>query len=181
MKSIRSLFPVIAAVIASVMIAGCGAKTEKWAYIHEPEEVILSLSDNGKAIYKGEKYSYTRDDTFLTLTDSKGESKKMRFLPDGDRMLLYETSTYTYDGTGTPDSIVGMWTQDNGWLFQFTEDGSFSEENIFYGHYQVNEADQTIKLMYDEPLEDAILYYSLEGNELTIDYPWPVLRVADDK
>lgn len=162
-------------VISALFLAGCGNK-ESWAYIHDPETEILSLSDNGKAEYKGDNYSYTRDDKFLVLKDGNGNETKMRFIPDGDKMVLYESSTYTYDGEGEPDSILGVWTQDNGWLFEFTDKGTFTEENIFYGHYEVNEADHTIKLMYDEPMEDAILYYSLDGNELTIDYPWPMVR-----
>ena len=29
--------------------------------------------------------------------------------------------------------------------------------------------------MYSDPIEDAVLYYSLDGDKLTIDYPWPMV------
>ncbi len=40
---------------------------------------------------------------------------------------------------------------DNGWSYQFTENGEFSEENIFHGHYLLDEKNSCIKLMYDDP------------------------------
>jgi hypothetical protein len=52
----------------------------------------------------------------------------------------------------------------------------FSEEDAFYGHYSVDEANSSVKLMYDAPLPDATFYYSLAGKELTIDYPWPLVK-----
>lgn len=175
-KTVRFvLIPLMILMIS--LISGCGAVTEDWAYIHEPETTVLSLSDNGKAIYKGEKYNYVKDDTFFTLTRG-GEELKLRYLMDGDKMVLYEKSTYTYDGEGSPDGIVGVWKQDNGWLYEFTADGSFSEESIFFGHYTVDESNGTIKLMYSDPIEDALLYYEFDGDDLVIDYPWPMVHTT---
>lgn len=163
-----------------LILAGCGGPKESWAYIHDPQVEILSLSDNGKAEFHGNDYKYTKDDSYFTLTDKDGKEEKHRYIPNDKGMIFYETSTYKYDGEGEPEGIVGIWTQDNGWLFQFTENGTFSEENIFFGHYAVNEDDHSIKLMYDDPIEDAILYYSLDGKELTIDYPWPMVPTGTD-
>ena len=98
-----------------------------------------------------------------------------RYEMDGDNMTLYEESTYTRVGTG--EGVVGTWTQSNGWSYVFTENGEFSEEGIFYGHYTVEEANSRIKLMYDDPIEDAYLYYTLDGDKLTVAYPWPMVRV----
>ena len=178
MKRLRYI--AVLAMMLSVMIqvTGCGSNKESWAYNHEPETEILSLSDNGKAVFHGEKYTYTRDDEFITLKDKSGSELKLRYMIDGEEMTLYESSTYDRDGEGTPGSIVGVWKQDNGWSYQFTSEGTFTEENIFYGHYAVNEQEGTIKLMYDEPLEDAILYYSLDGDKLTVDYPWTLVKTV---
>ncbi len=177
MKKIKKyIFSAI--IIASVAaLWGCGSKTEKWAYIHEPDKEVIALSDNGKVTYKGNEYTYTKDETFLKLKDKNGQELDLRYEESGDKMTLYEESVYTRDGEGKEGSIVGVWKQDNGWSYQFTEDGKFSEENIFYGHYSVDDANSCIRLMYDDPIEDAFLYYSLDGDKLTVAYPWPMVRV----
>ena len=178
MKRLR--FVTVLVLMLSVMIqtAGCGSNKESWAYNHDPSTEIISLSDNGKAVYKGEKYSYTKDDEFITLKDSSGTELKLRYLIDGEEMTLYEKSTYDRSPEGPSEGLTGLWKQDNGWSFEFTKEGTFAEENIFFGHYTVNEDDSTIKLMYDEPLQDAILYYSLDGDKLTIDYPWTLVHTT---
>lgn len=165
--------------LSALLLTGCGKKAESWAYIHEPEKEIISLYDNGKAVYKGEKYTYTKDDSYITLTDDNNEVTKLRYVMEDDKMILYERSTYEFDGEKNSDGIVGVWKQDNGWSYQFTEDGKFSEENIFFGHYTVDEENSCIRLMYDDPIEDACLYYSLNGDELTVDYPWPMVQTKE--
>ena len=39
----------------------------------------------------------------------------------------------------------------------------------------------TIKLMYDDPIEDTLLYYSIDGDDMTIDYPWPMVKTGSGK
>ncbi len=171
-------------VFTVVLLAGCGSKADSWAYSHEPEKEILSLSDNGKAVYKGSNYAYTKDDSFITLKSDDGTEIKMRYVPndkDAKKMTLYESSEYEFRGEGHPDSVIGVWFQDNGRSnFQFTDKGTFSEDNVFYGHFTVDENEHTIKLMYDEPLEDTILYYTLDNDKLIIDYPWPLVTTGSD-
>ena len=175
MKKLKIYLSGIAAAGMILALMGCGARTEKWAYIHEPLDAVIALSDNGKATYKGSEYSYTKDESFITLKDNSGEQTSMRYEQDGDKMTLYEESTY--DRVGEGEGIVGDWAQGNGWSYEFTQDGKFSEEDIFFGHYTVDEANSAIKLMYDDPIEDATLYYSLDGDKLTVAYPWPMVRV----
>ena len=165
-----------------MVLAGCGAKAERWAYIHEPEKEILQLRSNGRAIYKEAEYTYTKDDEHIILTDAAGKTEEHRYEMDGDKMIFYERSVYTLDESEPSEGIVGVWKQDNGWLYQFTKEGKFSEENIFFGSYSVDEAAGSIRLMYDDPIEDAILYYELDsdGKHLTIDYPWPMVAYSAD-
>ena len=167
-------------VLSAVLLAACGGDKVSWAYIHDPETEILSLSDNGKAVYKGSNYTYTKDSSFITLKGSDGSEVKMRYIPDEKdegTMTLYEKKGYNFKGEGQPDSVIGVWFDDNERSsYQFTEKGTFTEDNIFYGHFIVDENEGTIKLMYDEPMEDTILYYELDGNRLTIDYPWPMVK-----
>ena len=180
----KKLATVLTGLVLSVFaLTACGGNKTSWAYIHDPGTEILSLSDNGKAEYKGSNYTYTKDDSFITLKGSDGSETKMRYVPDDsdeDKMILYESSVYQLEGDGSKDGVIGLWKQDNGWSFEFTEKGTFAEEKIFFGHYIVDEDAKTIKLMYDEPMEDAILYYSREGDELTIDYPWPMIKTGKD-
>jgi hypothetical protein len=161
-----------------MLLGGCG-KAEKWAYTHEPDKEVLTLYDNGKAVFKDKEYTYTKDDTFYTLTDKQGNSEKHRYEMDKENMIFYEASTYQYDGEKTGSGIAGVWKQDNGWMFEFTKDGKFNEDGYFYGHYNVKENEGTIKLMYSDPLQDRILYYTLDGDKLTIEYPWPMMHVSD--
>jgi hypothetical protein len=174
MKKFRTYILMITIISMMAALWGCGCKTEKWAYIHDPMEAVIALSDNGQATYKGSEYTYTKDDSFITLKDGNTE-QHMRYEMDGDKMTLYEESTYTRVGSG--NGLVGDWQQGNGWSYVFTEDGKFSEESIFYGHYTVDEDNSRIKLMYDDPIEDAYLYYTLDGDKLTVAYPWPMVRV----
>ena len=175
MKKLRVYSLAIAMLFVLTVLGGCGSKTEKWAYDYEPTEAVIALSEDGKATYKGNEYTYTKDDTYITLRDENGEQQKIRYEMNGDKMTLYEESTYTRSGEG--EGVVGNWLQGNGWSYVFTDSGEFSEENIFFGHYTVDEEKSRIKLMYDEPMEDAYLYYTLNGDKLTVAYPWPMVRV----
>ncbi len=168
--------------ILSMLLAGCGTNTEKWAYNHEPETEVLALSDNGKAVYKNEKYTYTKDDSHIILKDKEGNVFEHRYMMDGEQMIFYESSTYDRDPSQPGEGIIGLWTKDN-WAFRFTEDGKFGEDGVFYGDYAINESEHSIKLMYDAQYQfvDATLYYSLDGDRLTIDYPWPMVHVTQSK
>ncbi len=180
MKKIRNVILIITFSLLFLIPMGCGKKTESWAYSHEPGEETIAFYSNGKAVYKGTEYNCKKDDTFITLTGKDKEEIKLRYEMNGDSMILYEKSTYKYDGSKDGDGIVGTWKQDNGWSYVFTNEGEFSEENIFFGHYSVDEEKSCIKLMYNDPIDDAYLYYTLNGDELTIDYPWPMTRTLQN-
>ncbi len=183
MKSKQSYVAAFLA-IAMFALSACGTNTKSYAYIHDPETEVLSLSDNGKAVYKGSNYKYIQDDSFITLKSSDGNEIKLRYVPDekdDKKMILYEKVSYNYEGEGKPESVIGVWVDDNGRSsFQFTDKGTFAEDNFFYGHFSVNDKDRTIKLMYAEPMEDTILYYSIEDGKLIIDYPWPMVITGEE-
>ena len=165
--------------IALLSLAGCGQYkgrlSGKWAYIHEPEKVIITLKDNGKAVYKGEKYTYTYDDNFITLK-SADEEIKLRYTKDDKEFYLYEPCEYDYMDEGTPNSIVGNWYDySTKWSYEFTDDGTFKEDGYFPGFYTVDEDAGTIKLIYNDHFYDTMLYYSIEGEKLHVDYPWSMV------
>lgn len=168
--------------ILSVCLIGCGKKSDsalvgKWAYIHDKENAVLILKDDCSAIYKGKSYDFEDDGSYITLKSSD-EEKKMKYVIENEDMYLYETNVYTYAGEGTPDGVVGVWKNDqNKWEFEFTESGTFKEDTYFPGYYTVNEEDSSIKLMYNDQFEDTVIYYSITGNEITIQYPWRMVRM----
>lgn len=162
--------------LSLLSLSGCGSKkVDSWAYNHEPTKEVLAFYKGGKAVFKGEEYTYTEDDTSIVVKD-KDNSVFVHCVKDGDGITLYEKTSYHRNGGDTSDGIVGLWTQSNGWSYQFTAEGKFSEDAIFYGSYSVDENEQCIKLMYDDPIPDAYLYFTLDGDELFIDYPWPMVR-----
>ncbi|WP_026527925.1 hypothetical protein [Butyrivibrio sp. VCD2006] len=190
MKKVNNSFLIIAITALLILPTGCGSKKiESWAYTHEPDKETIALYDNGKAVFKGENYTYTKDDSWITLTDKSKNELKLRYEMNGEGMTLYEKSTYKLDksaenaeteNNGDGESIIGTWVQDNGWSYVFTPEGEFSEEGIFFGHYSVDDEKSCIRLMYNDPIEDAFLYYTLNGDELTVDYPWPMTKTEQN-
>ena len=180
----RLKFPILAAILTmTAMLAGCG-KTEHWAYNHEPDKDALVLYDNGKAELDGESFTYTKNETVISLTDASGNTVDHRYITDDahDQIYFYKSAVYHRGEEEKGAGIIGVWTQDNGRnTFQFTKDGTFSEENIFFGHYRLDKQAGTIKLMYSDPIEDTLLYYTLDGDEMIIDYPWPMVKTGSSK
>ncbi len=158
------------------VMTGCGKKAESWAYDYDPTVEVVAFYDDGDAVYKGEKYTYAKDGTYINLSNSE-ESVKLRYVMENGGMTLYEKSEYRPVG-GNGTGIIGNWKQDNGWTFTFLENGEFSEEDIFFGHYSVDEDSSCIRLMYSDPIPDAFLYYEFDGDNLVIDYPWPMTTTA---
>ena len=180
MKKFKNSFIIITALSSVILLAGCsGKKIESWAYSHEPEKEVIALYDNGMAVYKDARYTYSKDDSYITLVDKDKNETKLKYTLNGDKMTLYEKSTYKLEENTENDGIIGTWVQDNGWSYVFTPEGEFSEEGIFFGHYSVDENESCIKLMYNDPIEDAYLYYTLNGDELTVDYPWPMVNTEE--
>lgn len=183
MKNLKKTSIILALIMVMLIPTGCGSanKIESWAKDYEPSEEYLALYDNGKAVCEGKNYTYVKDDDSITLTDKDGNSVDHRYYMDSDKMVFYIASVYDYKGDGAPEGIVGNWESGRN-IFRFTSEPSleFSEEDIFYGHYSVDKDNSSIKLMYSDPIPDVTLYYSLDGNKLTIDYPWPLVKTQKE-
>ncbi len=162
------------------LLAGCGNTSNpyagEYAYIHDPETVILSLKDNGKAQYKGDKYRYTMDDQYITLQNGDDELK-LRYTADDDEFYLYETAQYTYADEGAPNGFLGDWYDpDTNWRFEFESDGTFREDGYFPGTYIADAEAGTIKLCYTDHFYDTTIYYSVDGDVLSVEYPWSMVK-----
>lgn len=171
-----------------VLLAGCGSAElapeakdiqGEWAYIHSDDVASLVLKPNGKAVFENENYTYNCEDGRLILTDSHGDQLSMRYFLEDGKLILYKQTTYTCSSPTGSNGVVGLWeAPKDHWSFEFTADGTFREDGYFPGFYTVNETDGTIKLVYNDKFEDTVIYYSISGNELTVEYPWPMVPVV---
>ena len=179
-------FAVLFLTIVLIFLCACGTDAEltdeakaicgSWAYIHDDATSVLQLKANGKAVFHDKNYTYNCDGGYIELLSSDGTQLRLRYVLDGEKLYLYEQTTYTYSGSGSPTGVVGMWEdKPDNWSFEFTQDGTFREDGYFPGRYSVNEADGTIKLMYNDHFEDTTVYYHVNGSELMIEYPWPMV------
>jgi hypothetical protein len=80
------------------------------------------------------------------------------------------------------NGIAGVWTDVNNsdYFYEFTEDGAFNEDGYFAGKYTVNEAEGTIRFVYDGDFPEALLYYTMEGDSLFVEYPWPMVTTEKE-
>lgn len=151
-----------------------------WAYIHDKNTVVAEFNKDGTAKYDGKDYSFDYDSKFIRLKSSDGETLQLRYTLDDDGMYLYKKTTYTYDGEGNADSLVGEWTcKEENWTFSFTQKGTFKEDGYFPGHYTVDNKNSTFKLIYNDQFEDTVCYFNLEDNKLDIEYPWRMVRASN--
>lgn len=151
----------------------------KWAYIHEPEKTVAKFNEDGYATYENKDYTFTTDDTFIYLTDKKGDITKLRYEINEKGMVLCKNTEYTYQMEGTPDSIVGYWLcEKDNYEFQFSAAGTFMEDGAFTGHYIVDPEESTVRLMYGQYFEDTVCHYSVNGNVLTVEYPWQMVETT---
>ena len=183
MKINKSVFLVLMICMLVSLMAGCsgskGPLDGEWAYIHDTDKAALILESGGKASLDGVKYSdCTYDDAVITLTDSQSNVKKLRYVVTEKGILLYKATDYVRSDADSSSDIVGEWkdTPDN-WSYEFTAEGTFVEDGFFSGTYKVNEAEGTITLTYNEDTDETVIYYSVSGDTLTIEYPWPMVKI----
>ncbi len=168
---------------AGMLLSGCGNSATagayagpylgKWAYNHDTEKTALVINDEGKAKLDGKKYTCTETEDSMILRNEDGDSVKIVFKGDENEILVYKPTRYKRE-SGT-EGIIGSWTCDR-WSFQFTENGTFLEDGYFPGYYSVNEEESVIILIYNDMFENTIIPYTLEGDELCLDYPWDMVR-----
>lgn len=173
----------VAMALTAVSLIGCAEKNSgpyigEWAYIHDDKTVALDIKDNGEAVFDGENYTYTVNDPYLIFKASDGTEKNMRYEMDGDNMLFYVPNTYIYEGEGSPEGLAGLWKDSTKkWSFEFTEDGTFKEDGYFPGYYQ-DMGDGSVKMVYNDHFPDTVMYYTIEGDELRVEYPWTMVKPA---
>ena len=169
--------------LMTLLLAACGGRVlspeeealcGRWAYNHDPGKAVLTLKKNGSADYEGNRYDFTCDGQYIRLTDRKGDILDLRYQMENGGMILYIPTEYQCEGS--PDGLVGLWRcEPKNWSFEFKADGTFSEDGAFTGHYITDEEAGTFTLNYLEPFDDATCHYTLNGDVLTVEYPWAMV------
>ena len=191
MKYTKKVSILLIAVISILTFSGCSKKNKpskaieedgiygSWAYIHDKETEVAVFYKDGTAKYENKDYDFKCDNEFISLTDKNGDTQKMRYTLDDEGMYLYINTTYLYDGDGKPDGLVGVWScKEKNWSFEFTDKGTFKEDGYFPGIYTVDEDKSTFKLAYTDHFEDTECYYSIDNDQLSIEYPWRMVRTV---
>ena len=180
MKKFKRLIALALMMVMCFSMIGCGEKDAffgKWAYNHDTATEIIQFKADGKLTYKGTNYFYTDNNGVFELTSSSG-NLNLRYVLDGETLYLYEPMTYHYQGEGEADGIIGYWLADNGRSnYEFTTEGTFREDSYIPGHYLLNEEEHSIKCVYNDHYVDTVIYYTLDGNTLTVEYPWALVRM----
>ncbi|MBR4343764.1 MAG: hypothetical protein IKP88_13895 [Lachnospiraceae bacterium] len=192
MKKIKRIVLTLLLITVFTLLYGCSKdiEGESWAYNFEKTKEILRLNSDGTASYvikvyengeqvkKTKEYkSYKKDDSYITLTDKNGSELRLRYFKDDSGITVYETTEYEPILRKDENGIAGVWADKNNhdYFYDFTVDGSFYEDGYFTGKYTVDAEKGTINFVYDGDSSKAVLYYKLEGDSLTIEYPWPMV------
>lgn len=149
----------------------------KWAYIHDPENPSLVLSADGRAVLDGILYNYECDGQFITLKSIGRKDIKMRYVFEKENLYIYKTTVYKFQDKGKPEDLTGLWkNEENNWSFEFSDKGTFVEDGYFPGYYLVDAENGTFLLAYNDHFEDTTCYYNINGKNLTVEYPWLMVR-----
>jgi hypothetical protein len=180
-KKMLALFLILAA--CAMAFAGCGKSKKKakeeWAYPHDTKVPVLSFYEDGTARFKKKDYKrYEIGDNVIKLFDENDAVLEMVFVDKEETRYLLEKTVYHYNKQFGEDNtkLQGVWESDDNYSFEFTEKGTFLEDGVLPGYYYADEEKGTIRLVYNDPVDDAVLYYSLENGDLIIEYPWPLVK-----
>lgn len=157
-----------------VLLSACSREAplteKKWAYRDSPSETVLKVTGRGIE-FEDTVYELAKDGEFDRLVPKKSNEPALRAHIDEDSMVLFRRFTYGRYGEDSSDGFRGAWQcTDGGNYFIFGEDGRFLEDGIFAGTYTLSE--DAFVLTYDGPFESTSCFYTLEGDLLTVEYPW---------
>lgn len=163
---------------------------ERWAVAGENDTAVMTFYKDGTAVFYGTKYkSYAVEGSFLRFTSEDGTVTSVRYYDEQDEQgkssrFVYRSSEYkrAVETLSTlvsdDDPLVGVW-KNGGLSFQFSNKGTFMEDGVLPGHYKVVQVgdENNIVLSYDGHLPDTVLFYKLDGDTLTVDYPWALVKM----
>ena len=152
----------------------------EWAFAYKPEETVLSVREDGQAVYQQKNWQWTDDGTFLHLADGNGGELLLRYVVSEKLTAIYPRTVY-HRGAQVEDQggLIGVWKADEseGTSFVFTPSGFFMEDSSFGGTFTADNPAGTFLLHYGEVFSDTLCYYSIQDDaRLEVEYPWPIVR-----
>jgi len=197
----KPAFALIIVMLLTMCLTGCsntddntekGVK-ESWAYNFDETKEVIRLNEDGTAMYQVKSFkdnvqvskatkfdSYTKDDKYITLKNADTEIKLM-YEPYEKGIMLYEKSTYKYSANSLnpqqDGSVLGLWesTGTDKLFYEFSDQGTFMEDGVFVGEYKWDKEAGTVTLNYYDEVPSTTFYYIIEGDIMTVDYPWPMV------
>lgn len=160
-------------VLLPVVSSFAAVSAGEWVSPDVPEQAVLTVAEDGTVLYRGIAYEPQIADPVSLLVPREGEGSPLRCMLSDDQMVLFLPTVYSRheedQGTGFP----GVWMSTaGGSSFIFTEDGRFLEDGVFTGTFSLDDAEESFTLHYQGPFEDTLCYCGLEGDTLTVEYPW---------
>ena len=183
----RKLFLLILIGCVSFAVT-CGAEEAcpllgDWAFDYEPAVSVLTVREDGTALWNGAEYAWEDDGTFLLLKNGEGEEMSLRYLVKEDKVQIFLAGAYTRTAKDKDEEIFGAWKKDGsyGSSFIFEKDMRFMEDSTFVGSFRVDEEAGIFTLMYEPAIfEDTTCYFTWEGDHMTVEYPWTVVPKQDE-
>ena len=198
MKIYRKTVVTLLLIALLSLLCSCSKTTtvESWAYNFDKTKEILRLNsdgtasyvlkvyENGKQVKKTQEYkSYNKDDSFITLKDKDGGELKLRYIKTDAGINLYEKTEYEQILKKDGNAVAGVWVDKNNsdYFYEFTEDGAFNEDGYFTGKYTVDEKECRIDFTYEGDSSKSVLYYTISGDSLIVEYPWPMVSTEKEQ
>ena len=172
-----------------VFIAAAGGAGEAcpllgdWAFNYEPAVSVLTVAEDGTAVWNGAECTWEDDGTFLTLTGEE-ETVTLRYLADEEKVLLFLPASYTRTAKDRDDEIFGAWIQDGASRSSFVFDKSmqFLEDETFVGYFEVDDEAGTFTLRYQPSyFDDTTCYFVRDGDHMTVEYPWTIVETQAEE
>ena len=186
-KKLRKMLFLLLLAGSVFFTACCGAAEScpllgDWAFNHEPTVSVLTVREDGTAVWNGAAYTWEDDGAFLTLRSGEEEAVTLRYLAEEGRVLLFLPASYTRTAKDRDDEIFGAWIQDGsyGSSFVFEKSMQFMEDGTFVGAFEVDAEAGTFTLRYQPRIfSDTTCYFVQDGDHMTVEYPWTIVEKQD--
>ena len=147
-----------------------------WVYPYDTETVVLTLREDGTALYGEIDFLWAHAENELAFTGADGSSMVLRCEMTEEGMTLWLPTAY--QRTAGTQGLLGAWeaggASKSSWVF--ATNGQFLEDGVFTGDYFVDEENGTITLKYVEYFQDTVIDYTLVDDMLVVGYPWLMIR-----